>query len=163
MPSRLAAIVVAPNVDAATILAALRERIDPAFLPRPLHLVDTLPRNALGKLPRAEILRLVQAAPADPEPILLRFPADHPAGAGHFPGDPIVPGAMLLDQLVAALFPGGWSGEVASAKFHHPVRPGDTVAVTHTTDGDATRFECRLTGSNQLVLSGALRSPSPSR
>jgi acyl-CoA synthetase (AMP-forming)/AMP-acid ligase II len=163
MPSRLAAIVVAPNLDAATILAALRERIDPAFLPRPLHLVDTLPRNALGKLPRAEILRLVQAAPADPEPILLRFPADHPAGAGHFPGDPIVPGAMLLDQLVAALFPGGWSGEVASAKFHHPVRPGDTVAVTHTTDGDATRFECRLTGSNQLVLSGALRSPSPSR
>jgi acyl-coenzyme A synthetase/AMP-(fatty) acid ligase len=43
---------------AEAILQKLRERIDPAFLPRPLVLVDELPRNALGKLPRAELLRL---------------------------------------------------------------------------------------------------------
>ena len=36
-------------------LAALRERIDPAFLPRPLCLVDELPRNATGKLPRGAL------------------------------------------------------------------------------------------------------------
>ena len=41
------------------ILAALRQRIDAAFLPRPLHLVVALPRNTLGKLPREEIARLL--------------------------------------------------------------------------------------------------------
>jgi acyl-coenzyme A synthetase/AMP-(fatty) acid ligase len=34
------------------LMNALRERIDAAFLPRPLRLVDALPRNATGKLPR---------------------------------------------------------------------------------------------------------------
>ena len=32
-------------------MQALRERIDPVFLPRPLLFVDALPRNAAGKLP----------------------------------------------------------------------------------------------------------------
>jgi len=37
----------------------LRERIDPAFLPRPLVLVDALPRDALGKIPRARLSALL--------------------------------------------------------------------------------------------------------
>ena len=49
--TRLAALVVAPRLDAANIIQALRARIDPAFLPRPLLLVEQLPRNATGKLP----------------------------------------------------------------------------------------------------------------
>lgn len=57
---RLAALVVAPTLSAADILQALRERIDPLFLPRPLLLVDNLPRNAAGKLPRAALQELVQ-------------------------------------------------------------------------------------------------------
>jgi hypothetical protein len=164
-PVRLAAVVVAPGLDVATIMAALRDRIDAAFLPRPLHIVDALPRNALGKLPRAEILRLIapHAADVHVEPTLLHFPLDHPAGPGHFPGNPIIPGAGLLDEVVASIVPNGWAGQIDAAKFHHPVRPGDTVAVTHTTDGDATRFEGRLIGSDQLVLSGALRSIFPSQ
>ena len=35
----------------AALMQALRERIDPIFLPRPLLFVDALPRNAMGKLP----------------------------------------------------------------------------------------------------------------
>jgi acyl-coenzyme A synthetase/AMP-(fatty) acid ligase len=57
--SRLVAFAVAPGLSAEAILAALRRRIDAAFLPRPLHLVAALPRNALGKLPREEIARLL--------------------------------------------------------------------------------------------------------
>ena len=49
--SRVAAAVVAPGLDAAALLEALRQRIDPVFLPRPLLLVPRLPRNATGKLP----------------------------------------------------------------------------------------------------------------
>jgi acyl-coenzyme A synthetase/AMP-(fatty) acid ligase len=49
--ARLTAFVVAPGLSASTIQAELRKRIDPLFLPRPLHLVDALPRNPIGKLP----------------------------------------------------------------------------------------------------------------
>jgi acyl-coenzyme A synthetase/AMP-(fatty) acid ligase len=54
--TRLTAFVVAPALTARDVLAALRERLDAAFVPRPLHLVDALPRRLTGKLPR-EALR----------------------------------------------------------------------------------------------------------
>jgi acyl-coenzyme A synthetase/AMP-(fatty) acid ligase len=53
--TRLAAYVVAPGVSSEVLMSALRERIDGAFLPRPLHFVDALPRNATGKLPRVAL------------------------------------------------------------------------------------------------------------
>lgn len=53
---RLAALVVAPGATAAGLLAQLRDTVDPAFLPRPLLLVQSLPRNAVGKLPRDALL-----------------------------------------------------------------------------------------------------------
>lgn len=52
---RLSAFVVAPGLDRSPILAELRKRIDPVFLPRPLRFVDALPRNAMGKLPREHL------------------------------------------------------------------------------------------------------------
>ena len=57
--TRLMAFVVAPGLASETIMSALRERIDPAFLPRPLCLVETLPRNETGKLPRGAVDELV--------------------------------------------------------------------------------------------------------
>jgi acyl-coenzyme A synthetase/AMP-(fatty) acid ligase len=54
------AFVVAPGRARSQILAALRARLDPVFLPRPLVLVDALPRNATGKLPRAELRALAR-------------------------------------------------------------------------------------------------------
>ena len=59
--TRLMAFVVAPGLDAAQLLAALRQRIDAIFLPRPLVLLDSLPRNTTGKLTRATLETLVQA------------------------------------------------------------------------------------------------------
>ena len=56
---RIAALAVAPGLDEAAILAALRAGIDPVFLPRRLRLVDALPRNETGKLPRAAVLALL--------------------------------------------------------------------------------------------------------
>jgi acyl-coenzyme A synthetase/AMP-(fatty) acid ligase len=61
--TRLAALVVAPGLGARRLLAELRRRIDPAFLPRPLRFVDRLPRDATGKLPAAN-LRAVAAGRA---------------------------------------------------------------------------------------------------
>ncbi len=56
---RMTAFVVAPGRTAEAILADLRGRIDPVFLPRRIVHVDRLPRNELGKLPLAAL----QAAP----------------------------------------------------------------------------------------------------
>ncbi len=58
---RLAACVVAPALSAQQILTALRAHIDPVFLPRPLLLVDALPRNSTGKLPQDALKKLIQA------------------------------------------------------------------------------------------------------
>jgi acyl-coenzyme A synthetase/AMP-(fatty) acid ligase len=60
--ARLTAFVVAPGLTAATIIEALRGRIDPAFLPRPLVLVESLPRALTGKLPREALAKLARAA-----------------------------------------------------------------------------------------------------
>lgn len=57
--ARVAALVVAPTLQESAILAALRESIDPVFLPRPLKRVDALPRSDTGKLPRAALLKLL--------------------------------------------------------------------------------------------------------
>jgi|ERR1700680_4695065 3-hydroxyacyl-[acyl-carrier-protein] dehydratase len=61
--------------------------------------------------------------------------AEHPALAGHFPGAPIVPGVLLLDETVRAvesanaLEPSRW--RIGSAKFVKPVRPGETLTLEH--------------------------------
>jgi acyl-coenzyme A synthetase/AMP-(fatty) acid ligase len=59
--TRIAACVVAPELDAARLLEALRQRLDAVFLPRPLLFVERLPRNPAGKLPQ-EALRSLAAA-----------------------------------------------------------------------------------------------------
>ena len=66
--ARLAAVVVAPGMTVAGLTEQLRQLIDPVFLPRPLLIVEQLPRNATGKLPQQalqgfadEQLRLYEA------------------------------------------------------------------------------------------------------
>jgi len=59
--SRVAACVVAPTLDPEQLLRELRERIDAAFLPRPLLFVPRLPRNATGKLTQQALQALAAA------------------------------------------------------------------------------------------------------
>ncbi len=65
---RLTAFVVAPSVPHDRLLAELRRRVDPAFLPRPIVSVDALPREATGKLPTAVLAAFAAArrVPGDP-------------------------------------------------------------------------------------------------
>ncbi|WP_298224727.1 AMP-binding protein [Acidocella sp.] len=62
---RLKAVAVAPGLTVMTIMQALREQLDPAFLPRPLILVEELPRNNLGKLLWADLLMLASRQEAE--------------------------------------------------------------------------------------------------
>ena len=85
------------------------------------------------------------------------FPAVHPAALGHFPGNPIIPGAVLLDETLRAIESGLGvrlsSCRIQSAKFLVPVRPGDRVVIEFSRPGTgAIRFTCLRGG--QPVLKG---------
>jgi 3-hydroxymyristoyl/3-hydroxydecanoyl-(acyl carrier protein) dehydratase len=170
---RLAALAVAPGLDRATILAALRERIDPVFLPRPLHLVDALPRNALGKLSseamRKRLAELsTQAAIGVPNPSGAAeqatkrqriVPASHPALAGHFPGRPIVPAAWLL-TLVEEACRERFGDEtrvcgIVHARFRAPLAP-DTPFAIELERGAEGRIAFRCVAGAMRVADGVL-------
>jgi acyl-coenzyme A synthetase/AMP-(fatty) acid ligase len=65
---RLTAYVVAPDLTSEALLRALRQRIDAAFLPRPIHFVEALPRNETGKLPHLAFYQLAAGLGSGPEP-----------------------------------------------------------------------------------------------
>lgn len=89
----------------------------------------------------------------------LTFAPDHPVFAGHFPGQPMVPGVMLLDAALQAAGEADAHGaagncQITAAKFLSPVLPGETltIACTHTGPG-RSRFEIR--GAGRAVASGS--------
>jgi 3-hydroxyacyl-[acyl-carrier-protein] dehydratase len=93
------------------------------------------------------------------------FAVGHRAAEGHFPGNPIIPGAVLLREIVAAISSGAESGgnaarcrDIRSAKFHHPVRPGDTIVVSWAVEaGGEVRFSCSVASSPRPAVTGVLR------
>lgn len=82
----------------------------------------------------------------------LRFAQDHPAFAGHFPGAPMVPGALLLAAALGVLGLGGSGTRIASAKFLRPVLPGEEVEIARPGPG---RLELRVAG--RLVARATLQ------
>ena len=56
--SRVAALVVGKGITERQITTALAATLDPAFIPRPLLLVEQIPRDAVGKISRARLLAL---------------------------------------------------------------------------------------------------------
>ena len=86
-------------------------------------------------------------------------PRDHPTAAGHFPTNPIVPGALLLDAMVAAIAGAQIKGDIVirAAKFLQPVRHGAHLQLRWRAEGDSEfRFECLMATDGALVFSGAL-------
>jgi 3-hydroxymyristoyl/3-hydroxydecanoyl-(acyl carrier protein) dehydratase len=89
----------------------------------------------------------------------LQLAADHPAYAGHFPGRPILPGVVLLGEVMheVARSTGRdadrWT--IASAKFLRPVAPGTPLTLVHESSANGgIRFEVR--GPGGVVASGTL-------
>ena len=68
--------------------------------------------------------------------VVLDVAAEHPAYAGHFPGSPVLPGAVLLDEALfeiersRGIDARRW--RIASAKFLGRVHPGDELILQHS-------------------------------
>lgn len=86
--------------------------------------------------------------------------ADHPCLAGHFPGNPIVPGVLLLDEVLrafAAWRPSEQAVDIPQVKFLAPLRPEQPFAIRLTESGpNSARFDC-LGADGRLLARGRLR------
>ena len=96
----------------------------------------------------------------------LKIAADHPAYAGHFPALPVLPGAVLLDTVLAAVQQARhidvreW--QIGVAKFLSAVRPGDALQLEHQmTDNATIRFTIR--NLERAVASGTLSRRTPAQ
>lgn len=76
---------------------------------------------------------------------------NHPSLAGHFPGNPIVPGVLILDEVIQAVEE--WRGKirckkVVSVKFNAPLKPGNAFSIRMREEGPShIAFECLLDGA----------------
>lgn len=92
----------------------------------------------------------------------LSIAADHPAFAGHFPGQPLLPGVSLLAEVLEAVLADaalaarvGPAPRLAQVKFLAPVRPGAELQIRLDATGRGLRFEVReLSGGERLAASG---------
>ena len=86
--------------------------------------------------------------------------AEHPALPGHFPGHPVVPGVVMLGEIMNAIremaheeleFVG-----MPSVKFMSPLKPGESLRITLTNRGDgAMEFTCAT--ATRSIASGCLQ------
>jgi 3-hydroxyacyl-[acyl-carrier-protein] dehydratase len=89
----------------------------------------------------------------------LDIAADHPAFAGHFPAFPVLPGAVLLDEMLKVIEVARGidlkSWHISSAKFLDAVRPRDRLVFEHeaSTPG-LIHFTIRV--DDRKVASGTL-------
>lgn len=94
----------------------------------------------------------------------LKIAADHPAFAGHFPGIPIVPGVVLLDEVLhaishtAGLAVTTW--QISSVKFLSPLKPDEHVVIEHEQLSNGTIkfvvFETKDVAQNRQIVMGSL-------
>jgi 3-hydroxymyristoyl/3-hydroxydecanoyl-(acyl carrier protein) dehydratase len=87
------------------------------------------------------------------------IPSDHPAFAGHFPAFPVLPGAILLDEMLNAIELArgidlkAW--HIGAAKFLDAVRPGDRLILEHDSPA-AGLIHFTIRAGNRKVTSGTL-------
>jgi acyl-coenzyme A synthetase/AMP-(fatty) acid ligase/3-hydroxymyristoyl/3-hydroxydecanoyl-(acyl carrier protein) dehydratase len=154
--SRLQAVAVSQSLTSNDILSALRQRIDPVFLPRSIRLVNQIPRNSTGKVTREILSGIVPKSPANS----IHFPVGHPATLGHFDTRPIVPGVTLLASVIREITKthpefSQKPYEITSAKFLHPVEPPADLTITLNRKAPNTNQQIDISFEGHVQVNGA--------
>jgi 3-hydroxyacyl-[acyl-carrier-protein] dehydratase len=90
----------------------------------------------------------------EPDITTLRIDASHPSLPGHFPGRPIVPGVLLLDQVISRAE--RWLGRrlsigtLAQAKFTQALLPNEEATLSLTFSEPELKFEI-YKGSDRIA------------
>ncbi len=84
------------------------------------------------------------------------IPSDHPSLPGHFPGNPVVPGVLVLDRVLDAVqaasgMPVG-ALRLPQVKFMQPLLP--TQLATVSVDGVSPKWRFRVHHDERLIASG---------
>jgi 3-hydroxymyristoyl/3-hydroxydecanoyl-(acyl carrier protein) dehydratase len=95
--------------------------------------------------------------------VMLTIPADHAAFAGHFPGNPIVPGVVLLDEslhsIAALLAVPVAQCTIVAAKFLSSAHPGESLQL-HFERGDQQRVGFTIDATDRRIASGVVSIPT---
>lgn len=86
--------------------------------------------------------------------------ADHPALAGHFPGNPLVPGVVMLDAVQSAVRSAWTLGALQAlpmVKFLSPLRPGVAFEIVATPPAADGRVSFRVEAAGAVLAQGSLR------
>lgn len=82
------------------------------------------------------------------------IPATHSSLPGHFPGEPVVAGVILLDRLAALLEREGCGAlrRISAVKFRSPLLPGEVAELQVALTGKQVRF--RISRQGEILTSG---------
>ncbi len=160
---RPVAFVVAPQLGAQDVVHALRQVLEPAFVPRRVVAVAALPREATGKLTSTALRSFALQTLASPS-APWAVPDEHPVFAGHFPGHPVLPGALLLGRVMQALAAQpalaatlGPQPGISNAKFLAAAGPGAEITVQlRPAAGSAHAVDFEVLDGPRLLARGQL-------
>ena len=124
-------------------------------------------RNAVRRVEPARYYKQKSVLPLCPLPETMTFEvrriisADHPSLPGHFPGAPLVPGVVILDEVLAAL--DEWRKDcqvtgIRTVKFLVPLNPDEPFTIRFSASGDGggeVHFSCGV--EERTIVEGRLQ------
>src|SRR6266571_8483535 len=123
-------------------------------------------RNAGRRVEPPRYYKQKSVLPLSPLPETMTFEvrriisADHPSLPGHFPGAPLVPGVVILDEVLGALLE--WRKDcllsaIRTVKFLVPLKPEQTFTICFSASDDGggeVNFSCRV--EERVIVEGRL-------
>ena len=144
---RLALIYVSQTLSQEDIKAYLKKQIDPIFIPRIFIKVECIGRSETGKL-TDHILATIHAEwlakkKSEVRSFAFSVSSKHPSLAGHFPSHPVVPGVVILEQILAGLIDcaGCRSSTFRQIKFDSILCPDELAKISYQIKADKCVFE----------------------
>lgn len=129
------------------------------------HLIQYLPQ----KPPFLFVDEVLEQVPFERARGAVRFEAGHRIFENHLPGEPLVPGVIIIEALAQlaglALIPPegkpirGYLGEVCRMRFRRTVGPGSRLEIEARLVqrfGRAARFEVRALAGGSLIADGEI-------